>query len=322
MNRSRVLAAVAVALVLLVASCTHQLRSRTLADIGQVLDINNRDVIVAVLYTATGPQGVVLEGPDGDSRAIEGPDGAGFVPAAINDSGVVVGEAVTGEGFQLKHRAVRWSEADGFTLIPLPDGTFQSRATDINNRGDIVFNAYTPSGSDADGAYVWSGGVTTRLPDPAGDGRASAAEGINEAGVVVGASGRGAGAGLQRAVRWAAGSHAITVLGPDGVVSGALDVNELGVAVGSSGGSTSARAMAWDGASAIDLGPGVINAINDLGFAVGQADLQATGWTLPTRTSFRFPEIRPGAGGIAVALNNRLVAIGQSGGESVYFSFP
>jgi uncharacterized membrane protein len=239
----------------------------------------------------------------------------------MSDRDVVVGETVSGEGFQQQHRAVRWSTEDGFTLLPLPPGTFQSFATDVNIHGAVVFNAYSPSGSPGDGAYVWSPGdaAATRLPDPpgAGNGRSSTAEGINDAGVVVGASGNGSPAGISRAVRWSGGS--VSFLGAAGQNSTALDVNERGTAVGP----VADRASAWPAAGgAIDLGFGQAVAINDFELVVGQSSSppQATLWSTFTRSAILLGELRPRSGSNAVALNNTRRAVGTSDGRAAEYT--
>jgi hypothetical protein len=278
------------------------------------------------------PLAVLLSGPGGADRRVPGPGGIGFLPHALNTSAVVVGETISGEGSRQVHRAVRWSADDGFTTLPLPEGTFQSWATDINRAGTVVFNAYSPSGSPADGAYVCNPGDATaiKLPDPPGtaNGRPSAAEAISDAGVIVGSSGFGSSAGTGRAVRWAAATRAVTFLGAAGVNSTALDVNERGTAVGSAqvgAAGTPDHAAAWlESGTLIDLGSGIAEAINDLELVVGQAGTppQAYLWSTATRSAIALGELRPGAGGNAVALNNTSRAVGNSDGRAATYALP
>src|SRR4051812_24732618 len=183
MTRRRWLVTLAAALALLSAGCTQRLRSSTGEPIGFPIDINETDTVLSVAYLNGVPRALVLAGPGGGVSVVSGPDGAGFQPYAFNDAGVIVGAVITGSGRTQTYRAARWSAADGFTLIPRPAGTFQSWASDINNAGQIVLNAYSPSGSPADGAYLWTPGAAApeRLPDPPGppNGRSTVAEAIN-----------------------------------------------------------------------------------------------------------------------------------------------
>jgi hypothetical protein len=331
-RRSRWLVTLAAA-TLVVAGCAQQLRTRSGADFGLPVDINDTDTILAVAYNSDRvPYAVLVSGPSGPDRRVPGPGGIGFLPHALNASGVIVGETIIGLGFQQIHRAVRWSADDGFTTLPLPAGTFQSWATDVNASGTVVFNAYSPSGSPADGAYVWNPGdaAATKLPDPPGapNGRPSVAEAISDSGVIVGASGFGSAAGIGRAVRWAAASRLVTFLGAAGVNSTALDVNERGTAVGSTHVGTAGtpdHAAAWLAAGTlIDLGPGIAEAINDLELVVGQAGTppQAYLWSTVTRTAIPLGELRAGAGSNAVALNNTSRAVGDSDGRAANYALP
>jgi uncharacterized membrane protein len=313
---------VAVAVVALaLTGCARELRSASDIDLGIPVDINSADTILAVVYDGVVPSAVLLTGPGGSARRVAGPDGSGFLPRALNDHGVVAGELVSDERGR---RAVTWSSEGGFVVLPRPPDTFQSWATDVNGSGTVAFNAYSPSGGPGDGAYVWNPGdpTATRLPDPEGvnNGRASAAEGINDAGVVVGASGWGSPAGYGRAVRWEARTRRVTFLGPAGLNSSALDVNERGTAVGP----VADRAAAWPATgSAIDLGPGLAGAINDLEVVVGQSGSlpRATMWFTWTRRPILLGELREGAVSNAVALNNRR-AVGSSDGRAVQFVVP
>jgi uncharacterized membrane protein len=56
-------------------------------------------------------------------------------PLAINDDGVVVGSYRRGVGYD---KAFRWSAEDGFELLEMPPGTWESVAYDINNDGTVT----------------------------------------------------------------------------------------------------------------------------------------------------------------------------------------
>ena len=223
-----------------------------------------------------------------------------------------------------------WPEG---SWLPLPSATFQSWATDVNNRGDIVLNAYSPSGSAADGAYVWLSSIRdiVRLAEPPGtpNGRSSVAEAINESGLAVGASGNGSTPGNERAVVWHASTREPTFLSSPGTASHALDVNETGTIVGTAQVGAIGEpqhAAAWYSPARVflDLGPGEAEAVNDANFAVGQAGTpaQATVWSIPTRLSMPLGELPGDAGSNATALNNRGRAVGYADGDSVFYSFP
>jgi uncharacterized membrane protein len=316
-------------------SCAKPLREARGLPVGQPVDINDLDEIVAVRYDRNSvPHTVVLARPGGAMREVRGPGGAGFKPYAVNDHSVIVGTLVTGTGREQRYRAVRWSAEDGFRMLPLPAGTFQSWAADINNSGLIVLNAYSPSVAPSDGAYLWNPaapGELQRLTEPAGtpNGRPSVAEAINEAGEVAGASGNGSPAGAERAVRWSAGTREPRILGAPGGSSHAYGINERGTIAGAAvTGALGSRehAAAWLGAGAlfVDLGEGLAKAVNDTDFIVGQAGSppRATLWSAATRVSVPLGELRPGAGSHAVALNNRFRAVGDSSGESAEYSLP
>jgi uncharacterized membrane protein len=331
MRQRRSLVMLVVAALLLAGCSERQLHATEPGErLGVAVDVNEADVILTAGFVADTPVAFLLSAGSRDIRGIPGPDGAGFVPYALNDAGAVVGAVITGSGRTQKSQAVRWTDADGFTLLPFPGGTFQSWATDINARGQVTVNAFSPSGSPGDGAYVWQAGAgLARLADPGGapNGRASVAEAINDQGVVVGASGNGEPAGRERAREWGV-TRVPETLGSPGETSRALDVNEAGTVVGSTvTGAGSQRAAAWITAahSFLDLGPGVANGLNDSNVVVGQAERpgalpRANLWVVPTLVSLPLGDPASTRGSNANALNSRR-AVGDAGGEAVEFFF-
>ena len=325
--RARALISLAVAALLLIGCTERQLETPGGERLGVAVDVNDSNMIITAGFIGATQVGYLFNANTRDLRAIVGPDGAGFVPYAINDRGVIVGAVITGSGREIQSRAVRWTDRAGFDFLPLPAGTFQSWATDINTSGSITINAFSPSGSTGDGAYVWQTGTgLVRLADPAGapNGRSSVAEAINDRGVVVGASGNGEPAGGERAREWNV-AHVPETLGSPGSASRALDINELGTVVGSAitGAAGDGRAVAWtsNGHSFLDLGPGIANGLNDANVVVGQAarsdGARANLWLVPSRFSLGLGN--PGSRSNATAVNNQR-AVGDADGHSVEFT--
>ena len=105
----------------------------------------------AVGQVATGdeqPLMAALVAPDGSVAPLPGPGGAGSVANGVNSAGVVVG-ASTSE----PPTALIWGP-DGQPMVletmmsaPLPDGFKLLGADDINDAGEIVATALSPSGA-------------------------------------------------------------------------------------------------------------------------------------------------------------------------------
>jgi len=115
--------------------------------------------------------------------------GPGIGAMAINDSGVAVGDIL-----EQTSRAWVAASGTGLILLPLPDGGVSSRATDINEAGEItgVVSAYSDPYYGASEAVLWTpdgdGGYTVeRLGMRAGD-VASWATALNDRGDIVGYS--------------------------------------------------------------------------------------------------------------------------------------
>jgi len=94
-------------------------------------------------------------------------------PTAISDTGWVAGSTAD-------HTAARWSSRSGLEQIPLPPEFVLSEGTGINSEGEAVGVAFTADSSRSV-AFVFRQGKTSLLP-----GEQSRAEGINDAGEVVG----------------------------------------------------------------------------------------------------------------------------------------
>jgi len=112
------------------------------------------------------------------------PGDATSEPAGINDAGVVVGFSSGPSG----ERAFVWDAVSGMREVgDLPGGTVSSRASAINNAGQIVGRSTT--WNDAPHAFLFTPGQGMRdLGDLAGGVDYSWASGINARGQVVGSS--------------------------------------------------------------------------------------------------------------------------------------
>ena len=95
-----------------------------------------------------------------------------FRPAAINDSGVIAGQA---EGGAAIYRG------DSLIPLPLPPGFTSVEAVDINNRGQVAGSA---SRGDSSAAFIYEDGVYRWLPGFGG--KYTRAVAINDRGQVVG----------------------------------------------------------------------------------------------------------------------------------------
>jgi probable HAF family extracellular repeat protein len=156
---------------------------------------------------------------------------------AVNNAGVAVGysySAASG-GNQI---AVIWAPGSvGVELGDLPGGSYNSEARAINHAGMVAGMGTSASGKHA---FVWTAEAgMVELPN-LGNGGWGQANGINEAGDVVGYSlDSGAGGSFYRAALWRNGS--VLALGSGNVHSFANDINNLGEVVGS----LDNRAMLW-----------------------------------------------------------------------------
>ena len=155
----------------------------------------------------------------------------------VNDSGQVVGEGRAASGAV---RAFIWEPAldDGVEIPTLPGGGTNS-AQAISNKGQVAGHSATPGGTRA---FLWSSAAGALdlgvLGSSATISPLSRAQGINESGVVVGASTTAT--SISRAFRWTPG-EGLRDLGTiaaatttAGAISVANDVNDSGVVVGSS----------------------------------------------------------------------------------------
>jgi probable HAF family extracellular repeat protein len=157
-----------------------------------------------------------------------------------------------------------------------------SQAEDIADNGAVAGSAQLPD--ETTHAVLWSdtepqdlGGLPGGSPSR-GTGVASMADGVNEAGVVVGWGFAEQGA---VAARWGEdGADLLTSLA-ESTSSRALDINDSDLVVGHARVAGSSRAVLWAGHGVLVLDgrdrETVATAVNDVGTAVGWAETSAGG---------------------------------------------
>ena len=174
------------------------------------------------------------------------PQDTGGAAYAINNNGEAVGYSSGGNG----QRAVYWTRDGAVQALP---GPADSRASDINLRGDVVgvLEGASPRGA------LWPGKESLVTLAPPSGFTGSEATGINERGHVVGfAIGSARDPDRSRAVLWrAAGSDPVD-LGtlPGGNFSRAHGISARGEVVGVSASAGGERAFIWtEAAGMVDL---------------------------------------------------------------------
>jgi probable HAF family extracellular repeat protein len=188
----------------------------------------------------------------------------------INDSGQVVGESTTGDGYR---HAFLWEDGmmtDIGVLGVQPKGLEISGATSISNLGEVVgYSWYNGPSGEWEHAFVWESSQMRDLGTLGGIN--SCATAINNRGQIVGYSTKSN--GDRRAFLWNSGTM-IDIGTLEGGATYAYSINDNGQVVGKSYTSNGYNAFIWSNGEMTNLGTidnygSVGNGINNLGQIVG-----------------------------------------------------
>gem|GEM_PF-2846072 len=235
----------------------------------QAFDINDSRDAVGVSYRdiREGFRGTIWH-TDGTKTELPDLGGGSTYAYSINNAGLVVGSSDLGS---TRSHAFLWQVGSGMTDLGTADDQvyYHSSALDVNNAGQIVGISTQATIGGKVTACLWSGGGIIILGNDQ-----SRAEGINDAGLVV---------GQQDCVahQWQGGPGGTSLGTLGGLSSGAMAVNNHGQVVGWSAISPTSglnHAVLWEGGDILDLndlhdGAGWdlrwANDINDAGQIVG-----------------------------------------------------
>jgi probable HAF family extracellular repeat protein len=241
------------------------------------------------------------------------PDGVYSATTAINNQGAVAGISRTTDGV---FHPVRWSRNGTITQLSLPDGVDFGQTVDINE-SNTVLGYYQGQQLETHPAVWDASGRRTDLPLPPGT-PYSLVNDMNNAGTVVGYV-------SPNPVRWNTnGTVTVLPLLPGGTGGQAVAINDAGTIVGFSRVPDGTQhAVRWSPDGRITdlgtLGGGYSDSVdvNERGAVAGQAQgadgaYHAVRWP----QNGRITELSP-ADSKAVAINDRGVVVGSSGGAPV-----
>jgi probable HAF family extracellular repeat protein len=190
-------------------------------------------------------------------------------PTDINNRGQIVG--VSGVNPDGTPSAFLWDDGEVTYLA----GSASSEAWEINEQSEIVGIVVS---SGVAHAFVWRSGELTELPSLSSASESGQARGINNAGLIVGASANAN--GWSRATIWRDGSVIdLGTLGGPLTHSYAQAVNDNGQVVGdftAEGGGSPSHAFLWEA--------GMMTGLGTLGGAAGATSINNRGWAVGTST--------------------------------------
>jgi probable HAF family extracellular repeat protein len=225
------------------------------------MHVNERGQVAGFAQRNRAGDGLAFFWDGGEMIHIGPLEGGASVALALNDHGAVVGQSA--------RHAFLWRDGVMTDLGGLGDEGAESRANDINNRGQVVGLADVPDEDGLGHAFLWENGVMTDLGTLGGN--VSVASRINDRGQVVGDSNLERN-GLFHAFLWEGGVMTdLGTLHPDGT-SHAAAINENGQIAGSSrpGG---LGAFFWDQGVMTAIGSAearaTVDDLNDRGQVVG-----------------------------------------------------
>ncbi len=169
------------------------------------VDVTAEGTVLGTGTAADGHREAFLRSPDGDwtllgAEAPGAPD-VWSEAAAVNATGTVVGTSSDG-GDVFTERAFSWTAAGGFQPVPVDVPGFpHSSATDVNDAGQVVGQAFDATANGPGFLYTPGAGTTVLSP---GDFTYAFPTAVNNSGSVVGSLWTpGSGGGSLAAVVWA-----------------------------------------------------------------------------------------------------------------------
>lgn len=255
-------------------------------------------------------------------------------PSTLTLSNLAVGKYVFSVVVHDDHGQTATSSGIAVTVLPPPTeiprfrftdlgtlGGQYSRATGLNQRGEVVGTSRVALDSEEMRAYVWQAGVLREIPEAE---RQTFGNAINDSGLILGSLVRGG--RLVGPFFWtpAAGLEALPIVGSQ---ADGFGLNNLGQAVGWSGGPSELRPVVWDlskgpgqSVQIAELSPGKYGqarAINDAGQIVGTvsagpfATSHAVLWEKGQERDLRVTETFGAEHSYAYGLNEAGQVVGQ-----------